>query len=380
MLDPGKPEYLYFRLELKSTRTPAQRAFLVKKMTAALLYEKHISEGKSSNEAIEEVNKKVAREKSVIFSYVSEWDKLRKRIHGGELRHAFKVIEIYTTLEKFRRIIFASFLQARKYSGPPKQTVVLTNLGGVQNNERRRYKTPFQFQNFASATGFSSALFFKMARDGRGPRVMRVGRRTLITKEADISGASNFEAASAPRIARRRAESMTFAAEGSPPGGGSDTLKLSSYGGVDLQANIPESSPCASENRAQSSRHPRSQASAIARAIFETSASSDFKPKAAKCAEAGDDVGRFIRLAGSSRTPNIPPGRQRPSCNPGRRRFQQRGRPMTGAPFPRHSHLRLIPPAPAPRRRLAVRINVATAARHSAGAAPFVSRMTNLTN
>ena len=82
LLDPGQPEYLYFRLELKSTRTPAQRAFLVKKMTAALLYEKHISEGKSSNEAIEEVNKKVAREKRVIFSYVSEWDKLRKRLHG----------------------------------------------------------------------------------------------------------------------------------------------------------------------------------------------------------------------------------------------------------------------------------------------------------
>jgi len=31
---------------------------------------------------------------------------------------------------------------------------------------------------------------------------------------------------------------------------------------------------------------------------------------------------------------------------------------MTGAPFPRHSHLRLIPPAPAPCRRLAVRISV----------------------
>ena len=31
---------------------------------------------------------------------------------------------------------------------------------------------------------------------------------------------------------------------------------------------------------------------------------------------------------------------------------------MTGAPFPRHSHLRLIPPAPAARCRLAVQINV----------------------
>ena len=31
---------------------------------------------------------------------------------------------------------------------------------------------------------------------------------------------------------------------------------------------------------------------------------------------------------------------------------------MTGAPFPHRPHLRLVPPAPAPRRRLSVRINV----------------------
>jgi hypothetical protein len=31
---------------------------------------------------------------------------------------------------------------------------------------------------------------------------------------------------------------------------------------------------------------------------------------------------------------------------------------MTGAPFPHRPHLHLVPPAPAPRRRLAVRINV----------------------
>jgi hypothetical protein len=34
------------------------------------------------------------------------------------------------------------------------------------------------------------------------------------------------------------------------------------------------------------------------------------------------------------------------------------GRAVTGAPFPRHSHLRLVPPAPPPRRPLTVRINV----------------------
>ena len=31
---------------------------------------------------------------------------------------------------------------------------------------------------------------------------------------------------------------------------------------------------------------------------------------------------------------------------------------MTGAPFPRHSHLRLVPQEPQSRRRLAVQINV----------------------
>jgi hypothetical protein len=31
---------------------------------------------------------------------------------------------------------------------------------------------------------------------------------------------------------------------------------------------------------------------------------------------------------------------------------------MTGASFPLHSHLRLVQPAPPPRRRLSVRINV----------------------
>jgi hypothetical protein len=83
LLDPGRPEYLYFRLVLKSTRTPAQRAHLVKiKMTAALLYEKYISEVESADEAIEAVNKKVGLDKSGIFRYVAEWDKLRKRLHS----------------------------------------------------------------------------------------------------------------------------------------------------------------------------------------------------------------------------------------------------------------------------------------------------------
>lgn len=40
---------------------------------------------------------------------------------------------------------------------------------------------------------------------------------------------------------------MTFAAKGPPPGHGGDPLELSSYGGVDLQANIPNEAPAQAE-------------------------------------------------------------------------------------------------------------------------------------
>jgi hypothetical protein len=47
---------------------------------------------------------------------------------------------------------------------------------------------------------------------------------------------------------------MTFAARGSPPGlGGDPLLELSGYGGVDLQANIPNQAP----SQAEILRNPR---------------------------------------------------------------------------------------------------------------------------
>lgn len=38
--------------------------------------------------------------------------------------------------------------------------------------------------DFCRAHGISRALFYKLLREGRGPRVMKVGRRTLISCEA----------------------------------------------------------------------------------------------------------------------------------------------------------------------------------------------------
>lgn len=43
---------------------------------------------------------------------------------------------------------------------------------------------------------------------------------------------------------------MTFAANGPPPGGEGDPLELSSYGGVDVQANIPNPALSQEDNRA----------------------------------------------------------------------------------------------------------------------------------
>jgi hypothetical protein len=59
----------------------------------------------------------------------------------------------------------------------------------------------FSIPEFCLRNGISSALFFKLARQGGGPRVMRVGRRTLITKEAAVAWRREREAASAPRTA-----------------------------------------------------------------------------------------------------------------------------------------------------------------------------------
>jgi hypothetical protein len=43
---------------------------------------------------------------------------------------------------------------------------------------------------------------------------------------------------------------MTFAAKGPAPGGRADPLELPSYGGVGIQANIPNQDPSQEDNRA----------------------------------------------------------------------------------------------------------------------------------
>lgn len=37
---------------------------------------------------------------------------------------------------------------------------------------------------FCRSFGISRSMFYKLLREGRGPRLMKIGRRTLITPEA----------------------------------------------------------------------------------------------------------------------------------------------------------------------------------------------------
>jgi hypothetical protein len=48
------------------------------------------------------------------------------------------------------------------------------------DDERDAYRIP----EFCRRNGFSQAMYFKIAAAGDGPRVMRVGKRVLISREA----------------------------------------------------------------------------------------------------------------------------------------------------------------------------------------------------
>jgi hypothetical protein len=47
----------------------------------------------------------------------------------------------------------------------------------------------------------SVGMYFKIAREGIGPRVMKVGKRTIISREAAEAWRRERESASAPRTA-----------------------------------------------------------------------------------------------------------------------------------------------------------------------------------
>jgi len=51
----------------------------------------------------------------------------------------------------------------------------------------------FDIPKFCEANKISRAFFYKLVKEGNGPRLMKVGRRTLITKEASADWRRRME-------------------------------------------------------------------------------------------------------------------------------------------------------------------------------------------
>lgn len=51
----------------------------------------------------------------------------------------------------------------------------------------------YDIDSFCKSHRISRALFYLLNKDGRGPKVMKVGRRTLITKESAASWRQRME-------------------------------------------------------------------------------------------------------------------------------------------------------------------------------------------
>ena len=56
-------------------------------------------------------------------------------------------------------------------------------------------KKAFSIDEFCSVHGISRAMFYKILKEGGGPRTMRVGSRTLISDEASADWRRQMEAA-----------------------------------------------------------------------------------------------------------------------------------------------------------------------------------------
>lgn len=51
----------------------------------------------------------------------------------------------------------------------------------------------YSVKDFCQSFGISIPMFYKLSREGKGPRLMKVGRRTLISSEAADQWRKNME-------------------------------------------------------------------------------------------------------------------------------------------------------------------------------------------
>ena len=74
-------------------------------------------------------------------------------------------------------------------------------IDGRSISELVENRAAFSIPQWCDRNGVGASFYFKLQKIGAGPRVMRIGRRTLISREADEEWCRELEAASAPKLA-----------------------------------------------------------------------------------------------------------------------------------------------------------------------------------
>ena len=84
-----------------------------------------------------------------------------------------------------------------KHRGAPSQQTVSSAACSVHEFARGSRVAPavYTVPEFCSSHRISRALFYIMAREGRGPAIIKAGRRTLVSKEAAEQWRARMEAA-----------------------------------------------------------------------------------------------------------------------------------------------------------------------------------------
>lgn len=72
---------------------------------------------------------------------------------------------------------------------------------GASNN----YHEAFSVQQFCDAHGIGRNLFYRMLAEGTGPSIMKIGRRTLISRESAAAWRRKIEQQTSEKLAERAA-------------------------------------------------------------------------------------------------------------------------------------------------------------------------------
>lgn len=65
--------------------------------------------------------------------------------------------------------------------------------------EHQSSRDAYTVAQFCQAHGFSRALFYRLLAEGRGPKLIKLGKRTLISRESAAEWRAEMEAATAAK-------------------------------------------------------------------------------------------------------------------------------------------------------------------------------------